>query len=56
MSEELEKYFTTGEFANLCRIKKQTLFHYDEIGLLSPQIKKRMDIGTIRMNNLKSFK
>lgn len=40
MSEELEKYFSTGEFANLCRVKKQTLFHYDEIGLLSPQIKK----------------
>ncbi|MFE4123961.1 MerR family DNA-binding transcriptional regulator [Priestia sp. YIM B13486] len=40
MSEELERYFTTGEFANLCRVKKQTLFHYDEIGLLSPQIKK----------------
>ncbi|MEJ9307162.1 MerR family transcriptional regulator [Priestia megaterium] len=40
MSEELEKYFTTGEFANLCRVKKQTLFHYDEIGLLSPKIKK----------------
>ncbi|MES9804514.1 BltR family transcriptional regulator, partial [Priestia megaterium] len=28
MSEELGKYFTTGEFANLCRVKKQTLFHY----------------------------
>ncbi len=40
MSEELEKYFTTGQFANLCRVKKQTLFHYDEIGLLSPKIKK----------------
>ncbi|MEH7024202.1 MerR family transcriptional regulator [Priestia megaterium] len=40
MSEELGKYFTTGEFANLCRVKKQTLFHYDEIGLLSPKIKK----------------
>ncbi|MDW4510266.1 MerR family transcriptional regulator [Priestia megaterium] len=40
MSEELEKYFTTGEFANLCHVKKQTLFHYDEIGLLSPKIKK----------------
>ncbi|WP_455919394.1 MerR family transcriptional regulator [Priestia megaterium] len=40
MNEELGKYFTTGEFANLCRVKKQTLFHYDEIGLLSPKIKK----------------
>lgn len=39
MSETLRKYFTTGEFAKLCKVKKQTLFHYDEIGLLSPEIK-----------------
>ncbi|KXZ17441.1 MerR family transcriptional regulator [Bacillus nakamurai] len=40
MSEDIRKYFTTGEFAKLCHVKKQTLFHYDEIGLLSPEIKK----------------
>jgi len=39
MSENLRKYFTTGEFAKICHIKKQTLFHYDEIGLLTPEIK-----------------
>ncbi len=39
MSENLRKYFTTGEFAKLCHVKKQTLFHYDEIGLLSPEVK-----------------
>jgi DNA-binding transcriptional MerR regulator len=33
------KYFTTGEFAKLCHVKKQTLIHYDEIGLLHPDIK-----------------
>ncbi|MBK5484907.1 MerR family transcriptional regulator [Peribacillus sp. TH16] len=33
------KYFTTGEFAKLCNVKKQTLIHYDEIGLFSPDIK-----------------
>jgi len=38
MSQTLHKYFTTGEFAKLCNVKKQTLFHYDEIGLLSPEI------------------
>lgn len=27
---------STGELAKLCRIKKATLFHYDEIGLLKP--------------------
>ena len=39
MSEKMRKYFTTGEFAKLCNVKKQTLFHYDEIGLLSPEVK-----------------
>ncbi len=34
MSEDVRKYFTTDEFAKLCHVKKQTLFHYDEIGLL----------------------
>lgn len=33
-------YFTTGEFAKLCKVNKQTLFYYDQIGLLSPAIKK----------------
>lgn len=40
MSEQSHKYFTTGEFAKLCHISKQTLFYYDEIGLLSPYIKE----------------
>ncbi|MFV0517730.1 MAG: MerR family transcriptional regulator [Aminipila sp.] len=30
-------YFTTGEFAKLCNVKKQTLFHYDDIGIFSPE-------------------
>jgi DNA-binding transcriptional MerR regulator len=30
------KYLTTGEFAKLCKVNKQTLFFYDQIGLLSP--------------------
>ena len=33
MSQEL---YTTGKFAELCGVKKQTLFHYDDIGLLKP--------------------
>lgn len=33
------KYFTTGEFARLCGVKKQTLFHYDDIGILKPEKK-----------------
>lgn len=33
------KVFTTGEFAEMCGVKKQTLFHYDEIGLFKPEYK-----------------
>lgn len=28
--------YTTGQFADLCGVKKQTLFHYDDINLLKP--------------------
>lgn len=35
-----EKYFTTGEFAKICNVKKHILFYYDEIGLFSPAMKK----------------
>lgn len=38
MEKNLKDYFTTGEFAHLCNVKKQTLFHYDDIGILSPEI------------------
>ncbi len=31
-------YFTTGEFAKLCNVKKQTLFHYDDVGIFTPDI------------------
>ncbi|MBS5799909.1 MAG: MerR family transcriptional regulator [Clostridiales bacterium] len=38
MNKKIENHFTTGEFAKLCGVKKQTLFHYDEIGLFSPTL------------------
>jgi Predicted transcriptional regulators len=30
--------FSSGEFAAICGVKKATLFHYDEIGLLKPSM------------------
>lgn len=39
MNKNLNNYFSTGEFAKLCNVKKQTLFHYDDIGIFSPEIK-----------------
>lgn len=32
--------FSTGTFAKICNTTKNTLFHYDEIGLLKPSITK----------------
>ena len=31
-----KRYLKTGEFARLCGVTKDTLFHYDDIGLLKP--------------------
>ena len=31
-------YFTTGEFAKLFGIKKQTLFYYDQCGIFKPDL------------------
>lgn len=31
-------YFTTGEFAKIFNVKKQTLFHYDDCGIFKPDI------------------
>jgi DNA-binding transcriptional MerR regulator len=39
MNKKNGKYLTTGEFARLCKVNKQTLFFYDQIGLLSPIMK-----------------
>ena len=33
-------YMTTGELARIMGITKETLFHYDEIGLFCPQVVK----------------
>ena len=32
------QYLTTGELAKLMHVTKNTLFHYDKIGLFSPEI------------------
>lgn len=33
-----QKLFRTGEFARLCNTTKDTLFHYDDIGILKPAL------------------
>lgn len=53
--ESLDAYFTTGEFARLCKVKKQTLFHYDDIGIFSPEIKKENGYRYYSYNQLEVF-
>ena len=43
MSKIKQNYFTTGEFAKLVGVTKHTLFHYDKIGIFSPEIKEKND-------------
>lgn len=40
MEGNKESLFSTGEFAKLCNTTKETLFHYDEIGILKPKLVK----------------
>lgn len=52
MNSDLKKFFNTGEFAKLCHVKKQTLFHYDDIGIFSPEIK---DLNGYRYYSYQQF-
>lgn len=50
---ENEKMFTTGDFAALCNTTRDTLYHYDEIGLLKPE---RVEPNGYRMYSIAQFK
>lgn len=49
------KLMTTGEFADLCGVKKQTLFHYDEIGLFEPEYKNEKGYRYYSIQQLEAF-
>lgn len=36
--KKAKEYLTTGEFAKLFGVKKQTMFHYDDMGIFRPEI------------------
>ncbi|QCR31106.1 MerR family transcriptional regulator [Lysinibacillus sp. SGAir0095] len=55
MSKKEGKYLTTGEFAKLCKVNKQTLFYYDQIGLLTPLLKKDNGYRYYSINQLELF-
>lgn len=44
MKEPIDNYFTTGELAKLCKIPRKTLLYYDSLGLITPEVIKKMVI------------
>ncbi|WP_077212263.1 MerR family transcriptional regulator [Bacillus dakarensis] len=55
MNKKNIKYLTTGEFAKLCKVNKQTLFYYDQIGLLSPALKNEKGYRFYSINQIELF-
>lgn len=55
MSKIKQNYFTTGEFAKLVGVTKHTLFHYDKIGIFSPEIKEENDYRYYSFYQLEVF-
>ncbi|MEG2017167.1 MAG: MerR family transcriptional regulator [Clostridium sp.] len=55
MNINLQNYFTTGEFAKLVGVTKHTLFHYDDIGVFSPEIKKNNDYRYYSVFQIEAF-
>ncbi|MBU8772740.1 MerR family transcriptional regulator [Cytobacillus oceanisediminis] len=55
MSKKDGKYLTTGEFAKLCKVNKQTIFYYDQIGILSPVKKNEKGYRYYSIHQLELF-
>jgi DNA-binding transcriptional MerR regulator len=55
LNEKNEKYLSTGEFAKLCKVNKQTLIYYDQIGLLSPVVKNEKGYRYYSIHQLELF-
>ncbi|KAA0549851.1 MerR family transcriptional regulator [Bacillus sp. BGMRC 2118] len=49
------KLLTTGEFAKLCKVNKQTLFYYDQIGLLCPILKNEKGYRFYSIHQIELF-
>lgn len=50
MKVKNKKYFTTGEFAKLANVSKQTLIFYDKIGVFSPEYKNENNFRYYSLN------
>ena len=50
-----KEYLTTGEFAELFGVKKQTMFHYDQMGIFCPEIIGENGYRYYSHNQLETF-
>ena len=50
-----KEYLTTGEFAKLFGVKKQTMFHYDDMGIFRPEITDENGYRYYSYNQLEAF-
>ncbi len=50
-----KNYFTTGEFAKLCNVNKQTLFYYDREGIFCPDVIAENGYRYYSYNQLETF-
>lgn len=55
MNKKDGKYLTTGEFAKLCKVNKQTILYYDQIGLLSPALKNEKGYRYYSIHQIELF-
>ena len=55
MKENLSNYLTTGEFATLVGVTKHTLFHYDKIGIFSPELKRSNEYRYYHIFQVETF-
>ncbi len=55
MNNNSETHFTTGDFADICNVSKHTLFHYDDIGIFSPEIKDENGYRYYSISQLEVF-
>ncbi|ALS77229.1 MerR family transcriptional regulator [Planococcus kocurii] len=50
-----EKYLTTGDFSKLCKVNKQTIIYYDQIGLLTPAYRNQKGYRFYSFRQLEVF-
>ncbi|MFD2043736.1 MerR family transcriptional regulator [Ornithinibacillus salinisoli] len=55
MDKNLHIHLTTGQFAKLSGVTKDTLFHYDKIGIFSPEVKADNGYRYYSINQLDVF-